>query len=91
MPEDITCNTLSANTISAGSMIGVTISSDTDIIATDNLKGKSNFELRGENTSGESVVYKSGPLIAPLYVGTIHADWNYSDWTSEVYPPHIDL
>ena len=91
MPEDITCNTLSANTISAGSMIGVTISSDTDIIATDNLKGKSNFELRGENASGESVVYKSGPLIAPLYVGTIHADWNYSDWTSEIYPPHIDL
>ena len=77
MPEDITCNTLSA---------------DTDIIATNNLKGMSSFTLMGENTSsGISTVYKSGPLTAPLYVGTIHADWAYSDWVSGTHPPFINL
>lgn len=62
-----------------------------EIIATNNLKGKSNFELRGENASGESVVYKSGPLTAPLYVGTIQANWDYSDWYTNKKPPRIDL
>ena len=77
MPENITCNTLSA---------------DTDIIANNNLKGMSSFTLMGENTSsGISTVYKSGPLTAPLYVGTIHADWAYSDWVSGTHPPFINL
>ena len=63
-----------------------------EIIAANDLKGKSNFELRGENvSSGESAVYKSGPLTAPLYVGTIHADWDYSDWYTNKKPPRIDL
>lgn len=63
-----------------------------EIIAANDLKGKSNFELRGENvSSGESAVYKSGPLTAPLYVGTIHADWDYSDWYTNKKPPYINL
>lgn len=91
MPEDIDCNTLSASTISAGSIIGGTISSDTDIVANNNLQGMGSFTLMGENTSGISTVYKTGPLTASLYVGTIHTDWVYSDWAIETYPPHIDL
>lgn len=62
-----------------------------EIIAANNLKGMRNFELRGENASGESVVYKFGPLTAPLYVGTIHANWVYDDWASEMFPPYIIL
>ena len=62
-----------------------------EIIAANDLKGKSNFELRGENASGESVVYKAGPLTAPLYVGTIHVDWVYSDWYTNKKPPRINL
>ena len=92
MPEDIVCDTLNASTISAGSIIGDTISSGTDIIANNNLKGMSSFTLMGENTSsGISAVYKSGPLTAPLYVGTIHADWAYRDWFSGTHPPFIEL
>ena len=92
MPEDIVCDTLNASTISAGSIIGDTISSGTDIIANNNLKGMSSFTLMGENTSsGISAVYKSGPLTAPLYVGTIHADWDYSDWYTNKKPPRIVL
>lgn len=62
-----------------------------EIIAANNLKGMRNFELRGENASGESVVYKSGPLTAPLYVGTRHVDWEYNDWYTIKKPPYIDL
>ena len=62
-----------------------------EIIAANDLKGKSNFELRGENASGESVVYKSGPLTAPLYVGTIHVGWEYNDWYNNKKSPHINL
>lgn len=63
-----------------------------EIIAANDLKGKSNFELIGKNvSSGESVVYKSGPLTAPLYVGTIQANWDYSDWYTNKKPPHIIL
>ena len=62
-----------------------------EIIASNNLKGKSNFELRGENASGESVVYKAGPLTAPLYVGTRHVNWEYNDWYTIKKPPYIDL
>lgn len=63
-----------------------------EIIVTNDLKGKSNFELIGENaSSGESAIYKSGPLTAPLYVGTIHVEWSYSDWYTNKKPPRIDL
>lgn len=62
-----------------------------EIIAANNLKGKSNFELIGENASGESAIYKSGPLAAPLYVGTIHANWTYNDWYNNKKPPLINL
>ena len=63
-----------------------------EIIVTNDLKGKSNFELIGENvSSGESAVYKSGPLTAPLYVGTIHVEWSYSDWYTNKKPPRIVL
>ena len=63
-----------------------------EIIAANDLKGKSNFELIGKNiSSGESIVYKSGPLTAPLYVGTIQANWDYSDWYTNKKPPRIDL
>lgn len=70
MPENITCN---------------------EITAANDLKGKRNFELKGEDTNGESVVYKSGPLTAPLYVGTRHVDWEYNDWYTIKKPPYIDL
>lgn len=62
-----------------------------EIIASNNLKGMRNFALIGENTSGESVIYKSGPLTALLYVGTIHVDWEYNDWYTIKKPPYIDL
>ena len=62
-----------------------------EIIASNNLKGMRNFALIGENTSGESVIYKSGPLTAPLYVGTIHVGWEYNDWYTIKKPPYIDL
>ena len=62
-----------------------------EIIASNNLKGMRNFALIGENTSGESVIYKSGPLTAPLYVGTRHVNWEYNDWYTIKKPPYIDL
>lgn len=91
MPEDITCNTLSASTVSANNIIGDTLSADTDIIANNNLKGMSSFTLMGKDANEVPTMYKSGPLTAPLYVGTIHADWRYEHWASETYPPYIDL
>lgn len=79
------------STVLANSIIGDTISSNTDIIANNNLKGMSSFTLMGENADNVSTVYTSGPLTAPLYVGTIHANWIYEDWASESYSPYIGL
>ena len=92
MPEDIQCNTIRANSGAVDNMVAGSMTVDSNLTAQGTLKGLGTAEFWGwNNNTDEECLYATGPLTAPLYVGTIHADWAYSDWVSGTHPPFINL
>lgn len=92
MPEDIQCNTIRANSGAVGNMAAGSMTVDSNLTAQGTLKGLGAAEFWGRNiNTGEECLYATGPLTAPLYVGTISGWWVFEDWASEQYSPYIEV